>query len=365
MDKNIAYRSVLIAPLDWGLGHATRCIPIIQYFYLQHWKVVIACPPQSAHYALLSREFPDATFVPLFGYDVQYARSRAFFMPKMLLQLPKIRWTIRKEHIWLKNFLLRNKIDLVFSDNRYGLSHHEIPCIFMTHQLELNLPRQQQQRLTQKIFYRYINRFRQCWIPDFVKDGLAGTLSHPKSLPKIPVHYIGLLSRLGSTMVADPDYLFLILLSGPEPQRSILEEKMLHIVGRLPGKVLMVRGTPHQYTTPFVPENCTVVNHLSNDDMRKAFAVSQYIISRSGYTTVMEILSWQKKSILIPTPGQPEQEYLGMELMQKRCAYSFAQETENYLDELLHATQFDYHFPQYPTDTYISEMEHALKELGF
>lgn len=363
MDKNFVHRTILVAPLDWGLGHATRCIPIVQYFQRHNWKIVFACPPNSAHYALLSREFPDATFVPLFGYNVQYARSRTFFMPKMFLQLPKIRWAIKKENRWLKNFVQNNPVDLIFSDNRYGLYYPDIPCIFMTHQLEVVLPKQHQQHIAQKIFYKYINRFRQCWIPDFDKDGIAGTLSHPEKLPSIPVFYIGLLSRLGYKMEADPVYLFLILLSGPEPQRSILEEQMLHIAGRLPGKILIVRGTPNQYTTPFVPENCTIVNHLPNDDMRKAFAVSQYIISRSGYTTVMEILAWQKKSILIPTPGQPEQEYLGKELLAKHYAYTFAQETEDYLAELLKATQFDYVFPQYTSDTYIGTMDQALKEL--
>ncbi|MFT4202990.1 MAG: glycosyltransferase [Chitinophagaceae bacterium] len=358
MDKNITYKTVLIAPLDWGLGHATRCIPIARYFRERQWKVVFACPPGSAHHALLSREFPDAQFVPLFGYNVQYARSRAFFMPKMFLQLPKIRWAIQKEQGWLRNFVRDNKVDLIFSDNRYGLYHADIPCVFMTHQLELILPARQ--RMAQKIYYRYINRFRQCWVPDFEEAGVAGSLSHPKILPSIPVYYIGLLSRLGMKMDADPMYLFLIVLSGPEPQRSILEESLLHLAGRLPGKILIVRGTPNLHDTPFVPENCTIVNHLSNDDMRKAFAVSQYIISRSGYTTVMEILSWQKKSILIPTPGQTEQEYLGKELMAKRYAYAFAQETEDYLAELLKAIQFDYAFPEYPTDMYVKEMDKAL-----
>lgn len=360
MGKNNTYKTILVAPLDWGLGHATRCIPILQYFAQKNWKLVIACPPASAHHALLSREFPEARFVDLFGYNVQYARSRTFFVPKMVAQLPKIRWAIRKENLWLRDFVQKNKVDLIFSDNRYGLYHPKIPSVFMTHQLELILPKRHQQNIVQKIFYRYINRYRQCWIPDFEKDGIAGTLSHPKKMPSIPLFYIGLLSRLGEKITANPIYQFLIVLSGPEPQRSILEEKFLHIVGQLPGKTLIVRGTPNQDTTPFVPENCTIVNHLSNDDMRKAFAVSQYIVSRSGYTTVMEILSWQKKSILIPTPGQTEQEYLGQELRQKNYAYTFAQECENYLDELLKATQFQYVFPQYPTDTYKTVIDKAM-----
>lgn len=364
MDKSNLYKSILVAPLDWGLGHATRCIPIIQYFLQHQWQVIIACTPESPHHILLSKEFPEARFVPLFGYNVQYAKSRTFFMPKMFLQLPKIRWTIRKENHWLRDFVQNNKVDLILSDNRYGMYHPDLPSIFMTHQLEVILPKQQQRRVAQKIFYKYINRFRQCWIPDFEKDGMAGALSHPKLLPSIPLYYIGLLSRLGHKMEADPTYLFLVVLSGPEPQRTILEENLLGTLGRLPGKVLIVRGTPNKYTTPFVPENCTIVNHLSNEDMRKAFAVSQFIISRSGYTTVMEILSWQKKSILIPTPAQPEQEYLGKELMAKHYAYSFAQENEDYLNELLEATRFEYQFPQYPTDNYIHAIDKALEDLG-
>lgn len=363
MDKKIAYKSILVAPLDWGLGHATRCIPIIQYFLEKNWKIVIACPSNSAHYALLSKEFPEATFVSLFGYNVSYAKSRAFFIPKMFLQLPKIRRKIKKEHLWLQTFLKKNKVDLIFSDNRYGLYHAEIPCIFMTHQLELILPKKYQQSIAQKIYYRYINRFKQCWVPDFEKDGIAGTLSHPSILPSIPLYYIGPLSRLGKKMEGEPFYLFLIVLSGPEPQRSILERKLLNIVGRIPGKILFVRGTPNQYITPPISENCTIVNHLSNEDIQKAFAISQYIISRSGYTTVMEILSWQKKSILIPTPGQTEQEYLGKELMAQNHAYCFPQESEDYLDELLKATQFTYNFSPYAIDSYIQVIDLALSKL--
>lgn len=286
-------------------------------------------------------------------------------MPKMFLQLPRINRIIKKERFWLKRFVQENKIDLVFSDNRYGLSHPDVPCIFMTHQLELILPKKYQQSIAQKIVYKYIDRFRQCWIPDFRENGVAGSLSHPQILPSIPLFYIGLLSRLGTPIKEEIVYLYLIVLSGPEPQRSILEHYLLQFVGRIDGRVLIVRGTPNEKKLPFVPKNCTIVNHLSNEQMKKAFSVSEYIISRSGYTTVMEILSWQKKSILIPTPGQTEQEYLAKELHEKHFAYCFPQESENYLEEIEKASQFDYSFPQYPSDTYKVQMDIALSELGF
>ncbi|PZP51042.1 MAG: glycosyl transferase family 28 [Pseudopedobacter saltans] len=364
MDKNKTYKSILVAPLDWGLGHATRCIPIIQYFLDKDWQIFIACPPDSPHQALLSKEFPSATFVPLFGYDVQYAKSRAFFMPKMFFQLPRINRTIKKEQNWLKDFVKNNKINLIFSDNRYGLSHPDIPCIFMTHQLELILPKKFQQRIAQKIIYQYINQFRQCWIPDFADNGIAGALSHPRKMPSIPVYYIGLLSRLGPKIESEIVFKYLVVLTGPEPQRTILESKILGIAGRISDRVLIVRGTPNQINVPFAPENCKIVNHLPNDKMQKAFAASEFIISRSGYTTVMEILSWQKKSILIPTPGQTEQEYLGKQLHEQHYAYCFSQDCDDYLEEIEKASDFEYTFPHYDSNTYLQTMDKALQDLN-
>ena len=364
MGKSNTYKSILIAPLDWGLGHATRCIPIIRYFLQKDWKVYIACPPASAHEALLKKEFPEVTFVPLFGYEVQYARSRAFFMPKMFLQLPRISQKIRKENSWLKKFVNTHSIDLIFSDNRYGLYHPKVPCVFMTHQLELILPKKYQQRIAQKISYHYIQKYKQCWIPDFKDNGLAGSLSHPMALPKVPIFYLGCLSRLGAKIQNLPiQYRYLIILSGPEPQRSILEEKFLKILPYLEGKILLVRGKPNEENTITVPVHCTIVNHLDNEQMRIAFASAEYIVSRTGYTTVMEILSWQKKSILIPTPGQTEQEYLGKQLHESHYAYCFSQETADYLSEFKTVDNWKYIFPNY-TDHYSEKIDEALLQLG-
>src|SRR5436190_11884880 len=91
---------VLVAPLDWGLGHATRCIPIINRLLQLDYEVIIAGKGPSRH--LLEKEFPNLTYIDLNGYDVRYARNKYLMPVKLLLQFPKIIFSIYSEHLWLK-----------------------------------------------------------------------------------------------------------------------------------------------------------------------------------------------------------------------------------------------------------------------
>jgi len=222
---NINIHRVLIAPLDWGLGHATRCIPIIQSFQALNIEVVIAAEGACAN--LLSKEFPNTRLIPLRGYRVQYAKSAMGLMGKLLLQVPKILSSIRSEHRWLEKIITEEKIDLVISDNRYGLYSKNIPSVFITHQLLIKAPFRFLEQIIQKINYRYINRFSICWVPDAASNeiNLAGVLSHPSKLPEIPVSYLGIVSRIKATELKENKYNYCFLLSGPEPQRTILEKR--------------------------------------------------------------------------------------------------------------------------------------------
>ncbi|MCU0323584.1 MAG: hypothetical protein MUE72_14305 [Chitinophagaceae bacterium] len=194
MNKNFNIKTVLVAPLDWGLGHATRCIPIIKALLAKDYKVIIAADGKPK--TLLQQEFPELFFVQLKGYQIEYSKNKLFLPIKILSQVPKILQAIRYEHQWLKRAILDYNIDLVISDNRFGLNHSTIPCIFITHQLTIQTPFSWLTSWVQKINYNYINRFTTCWIPDVAgKNNMAGILSHPKKLPLIPVEYIGLLSR--------------------------------------------------------------------------------------------------------------------------------------------------------------------------
>ncbi|QES89546.1 glycosyltransferase [Rhizosphaericola mali] len=357
-------KTLLLSPLDWGLGHTTRCIPIIQYFIENHWDVVIACTSYSNSFYILQQEFPQIKFENLRGYGITYTGKRKTFAWKMMLQIPRILRAIANEKRWLNNYIKTHSIDLVISDNRYGFSTKKVPSIFMTHQLEMIMPFQWLKVWVQKRNYSYVNQFAQCWVPDAAGVvNIAGSLSHPKYLPKIPLKYIGPLSRLGKKKTQDFKYRFLCVMSGPEPQRTILENKLIEVATQMKGKFLFVRGLPNATDKLEVPTNCEVVSHLSNEDMKLAFAQSEFIVSRSGYTTVMELLSWNKKSILIPTPGQTEQEYLGKYLMSSQLAFSFEQENVDFVKKINEAQQFSFQDLPMDYDTYKYAIRESLQDL--
>jgi uncharacterized protein (TIGR00661 family) len=337
------HKKILVAPLDWGLGHATRCIPLIKSLQQIGCEVIVASYGEQL--ILLQQEFPGINTIPLKGYNVYYSKGKRWLPLKILLQSLKFLLSIYREHKWLQKIIRDFEIDIVISDNRYGLYTKQIPCIFITHQLQIKAGNKWLEGLIQKINYSYINHYNECWIPDFEgKLNMAGVLSHPFKLPSVPVKYIGVLSRLTLVQNLEKKYNYFFIISGPEPQRTIFEKKILKVVRKLSGRIIIVRGKPGEQDTPKVPGNCTIVNHLTTKDFQQVFSVSEFIISRSGYTTVMEILPLKKKSILIATPGQTEQEYLAQHLMQQHWCYSCNQ-GDDLLSHIYKAKAFQFIFP--------------------
>lgn len=278
--------------------------------------------------ALLKKEFPDLFFLTLKGFSVKYPRNKHWFFLKLLLQIPRAFMSIGKERRWLKKIITEYKIDAVISDNRMGLYNKTIPCIYITHQLTIKTGGAGWlDKLSQKIHYSYINKFKECWVPDFekIEQSLAGELSHPKKNPAVPVKYLGPLSRFKTSVHNALKYDNLVLLSGPEPQRSILEEILLKQIKEVPENFLFVRGLPETKATLPALKNASFINHLPSAALNEAILQSKLIIGRCGYTTVMDLAKLGKKAILIPTPGQPEQEYLAEYLLKKRMAYTVDQ----------------------------------------
>jgi uncharacterized protein (TIGR00661 family) len=259
-------------------------------------------------------------------------------------QVPHILSCIRQENEWLKEVVKEYQFDAIISDNRYGLYHTSIPSIFITHQLNIKSPfGKWSERILQKKIYRIINRFTECWIPDDEKEnGLAGQLSHPAVMPSIPVRYISILSRLKKTNSDEKKHHLFISLSGPEPQRSLLENKIIHDIVHYNGTATIVRGLPGE--TTLIPSTTDIrfYNHLPADELSKEMESAEYIISRSGYSTVMDIITLGKKSILIPTPGQTEQEYLAKYLIQKKIAFCMKQKKFDLHEALQKASGFEY-----------------------
>ncbi len=337
---------MLVAPLDWGLGHATRCIPVVNALINLGCTVVIAC--DGAQKVLLEQEFPGLQFLQLKGYDVRYSSKSSLLALKILQQVPKILSAIKYEHAWLDKVIDEHKIDMVISENRYGLHSKKIPCIFITHQLTIKASVKWIEDLMRKKNYKYIERFTECWVPDIAGErNIAGELSHPKTLPRVPVKYIGPLSTFGKSISPGTRYKYVILLSGPEPQRTLLEEIVLRDLNGIKETCLVVRGKPAdgEYPMSIAVSNVTIKNHLSRRELNAVINTAEYVICRSGYTSVMEILLLQKKAILIPTPGQTEQEYLAEHLMQQQWCLSVDQKNFNLSKAIEEADQFPYTSP--------------------
>lgn len=334
-------RKILVIPLDWGLGHATRDIPLIHEMLNAGCQVFIAA--EGKHAALLQQEFPQLTIFPLPGYRIQYAQKGQHFGLKIIQQIPKIYRTVKYEQRWLKKIVAEYQIDAVISDNRFGLYHKKIPTVFITHQLLIKTPFGGWiERTLQKINYRFINKYSACWIPDFAGDNnLSGELAHPGQLPAHTT-YIGCLSRFEPKTDVEKKYDLLVLISGPEPQRSNLEKLILEQIKPLHITALIVSGKPGTPQNEQVAPGVTQINHLNARELNDAMLASHMVLSRSGYTTLMDLAKLNKKAILIPTPGQSEQVYLGEYLMEKGYFYSIPQEQFNLKSALDAASRFPF-----------------------
>ncbi|MFN2440257.1 MAG: glycosyltransferase [Chitinophagaceae bacterium] len=333
---------ILVAPLDWGLGHASRSIPIIRQLICKDCEVLLAAEGKTAN--LLLTEFPQFPILHLSGYKINYGKTAWQSMGKILLQIPKIVNAIEEEQEWLDQMVEKHQLNAVISDNRYGLNHKDLHSVMITHQLlvKTSLGKMADEML-QKLHYQYINEFNECWVPDAENEmNLAGDLSHPEKKLFIPVTYIGPLSRFEPITNTGVNKHLLVILSGPEPQRTILENELLDQLINYTEPVLFLRGLPGNTDLPSVPSHISITNHLPSAQLEEAIKSSEFIISRCGYSTVMDMMIMQKKTILIPTPGQPEQEYLSSHLMNNRLALCIPQSKFKLKNAIELAREFNY-----------------------
>ena len=303
---------VLIIPLDWGLGHATRCIPIIQYMLKIGWRVSLAGEGKTAK--LLSTEFPELPMLYIKGYRISYPKKGWLFILKIILQIPKIINAIAHEHFWLNREIKNHGWDLIISDNRYGIFTNMAKTIIITHQLHLiSGLGKTVDLLVRKITYLFLQRYNACWVPDTEGQlNISGTLSHPNILPE-NVQFIGPISRMKKITASEENFI-LLLLSGPEPQRTLLEVKLIEQAKGINEKFVCIRGLPSNELKKTDQENIIFFNHVTSDDLSKYIQQAKLVVCRTGYSTVMDLIKLQKKAIMIPTPGQTEQEYLGKRL---------------------------------------------------
>ena len=314
-------KNILVAPLDWGLGHTTRCVPMIQFLLSSGHNVLFAGNDWQRQYIL--RNFPSIETIHLEGYDVRYAKSRIGFSLSLLRQTPCLLKTIKKEHEWLINLVAERKIDGIISDNRYGLYHPSVPSVIITHQLQIQSGLGKTTNdLLRKLHYKYLGRFNECWVADVEgSPNLSSKLAHPKTLPA-NAKYIGWLSQIAGQNIATKEEHLLVLLSGPEPQRSILSKILWQQVIKLDQKIVFVEGSDMTAKPDFIPSHISYHKRLNRDELLPLIANASFVICRSGYSSLMDLLAMKKKAIIIPTPGQTEQEYLAKHLHQEGVLYS-------------------------------------------
>lgn len=328
-------KNILIAPLDWGLGHAARCVPIINELLQQHCNVIIGA--DNGPLAFLQAEFPDLTTIKISGYNIRYPKGRGMTL-KMMLASPKIIKGIKKEHQLLDQIIDDYKIDLIISDNRYGLWSKKVPCVFISHQLFIKAPFGE--KLIKKINQQYISNYDECWIPDNeTAPFLSGDLAHKAPLGT-GYKFIGPLSRFEKLEANDKQTEFdlMVIISGPEPQRTIFEELIFKQLQSANYKALIVRGLPeNEAEMKKQSPNIKIFNHLKRNDFLAYLQKSKLVISRSGYSTIMDLAVLGKQAVFVPTPGQTEQEYLANYHF-KKGHYLVMNQKEFDLDEAVNNT---------------------------
>lgn len=315
-------KRILVAPLNWGLGHAARCIPIINALLANGFEPIIAS--DGVALTLLQKEFPRLLSIELPSYNITYAKNGKFLKLKLLTDSPKLIKSIKAEKEATKNIIESNNISGIISDNRLGVYSKKVISVFITHQLHVLSG--STTWLSTKIHEKIIKKFDACWIPDVeTEENLSGKLGHPKTF-EIPTTYMGPLSRFEKRYVDIVNDL-LVLLSGPEPQRTLLENKLLNELKTFSGKVIFVKGIMEKEQTIQLIDNLTIYNFMTSSLLEKTINESAMVISRSGYTTVMDLAKLNKKGFFIPTPGQFEQEYLAKRLTELNLVPSCSQET--------------------------------------
>ena len=304
---------ILIAPLNWGLGHATRCVPIIRKLIIEgHEPVVVA---DGFPLAFLQQEFPTLRFIEFPSYSVYYAAGKSQ-VGAMLFNLPNIITGIIREHFWLRDLLRNENFNQVISDNRFGMWNRRVHSVYITHQLMVKMPATLifLEPLVHRIHKVFIRRYDECWIPDRAENGsLSGNLAHKYPLPH-NAKFIGTLSRFQGMEKTVPNANFEVVavVSGVEPQRTIFEDSLILRYKNRPEKVLIVRGLPQVQQIEKQLANIKLVSHLPDAELVSVLLGAKKIICRSGYSSIMDFdaLNCMNKAELVPTPGQTEQEYL-------------------------------------------------------
>ena len=324
-------KKILVAPLNWGLGHATRCVPIIREFQKQ--KAIVLLGGDGMALAYLQAEFPELQSIHIPDLKVRYPKSGGYLL-YFAMRIPRLLAHVRKENLLLRKLVRRHEIDGIISDNRYGLYHRHKPCVLITHQLFIETPTFK--KTVHSIVKKLIAKFNVCWVPDTASsDNLSGRLSHAEN-SNSKVKFIGPVSRFSNQKKKkNLQRKILAVLSGPEPFRMQLERLLIERLSILNYDALIVRGViTENNSRKCINEKLETIDYLSADELLKETELSDIVIARSGYSSIMDLVALHQKALLIPTPGQTEQEYLSHHLINHPLFVFSNQESLNLEDVL-------------------------------
>ena len=309
-------KKIIIAPLNWGLGHATRCVPIIKELQKSNFTPVIASDGTALQF--LIKEFPSLEFFELPSYKISYGRNLKW---SLIRKIPTIVRAVHKERLLIREYIHQNpNVVGIISDNRFGCYYTKIPSVYITHQL--NVLSGFLTPVTSFFHRRVIRKYNECWIPDEENSVYSGKLS--RSSKNLNQKYIGVLSRFKKQELPQ-DIDVLILLSGPEPNRTQLEIKLTSIFKTSSKKVYLIQGIVEKTQKTTKENQLTIVNFMLTKQLEHTLNLSKMVICRAGYSSVLDLVSLRKKALLIPTKFQNEQEYLAKYLQQKGY-FSFVKE---------------------------------------
>ena len=318
-------KKIIVAPLNWGLGHASRCVSIIEFLQKNHYTPILASDGEAL--VFLQKEFPDLESLELPSYGISYAKN---LKVGLLIQAPKVLRAILKEQKVIQKYIAQNTgVVGVISDNRFGVRSTAVPSVYITHQLRVLSGFTTS--ISSKIHQLFINKFDECWVPDTKFSEFSGMLSQSKSM-KVPLKYIGVLSRFrkeNKPKIND----VLVVLSGIESQRVLLEQNILLALSNFKGNAVLVQGKIEKEQTVKTKNGIKIYNYLLSRDLEKEINQSKLIICRSGYSSIMDLAVLHKRVFFIPTPNQPEQEYLAMHLKEGYLA-PFCNENKFSLEQL-------------------------------
>lgn len=326
---------VLVAPSDWGLGHATRCIPIIHHLRNRGHEVLIGGNGSSLE--LPAEEFPGTPIIRLPRYAVSYTRSPFLLALKFPFLVAKVYATASRERSVIDKFVGQEAIDAIISDQRFGCFHHSCRSIYISHQLCVKMPSgfAWLEALVSSKLRKAARQFDALWIPDIPGDeNLTGDLSRAYPLPKNH-RFVGPLSRFSmhTAQPSNPCEL-LIMLSGPEPQRTMFEQLAIRQLRNFDGSVTIVRGKASVHPKTPVPNNIQLVPHLPTAQFAARIRGANAIVCRGGYSTIMDLVALNRTAVLVPTPGQTEQEYLCNRMQEMNWFLSKQQKTFDLLSSL-------------------------------